>query len=318
MAYYIEEDYLLLRNDDDKRKIIYPLLDKAMANGDIVGILESIVSLDDEKVKMFKELLEKSELAEVIRFTSELATKQTFLDFLNEIIYGDIGKHLKERKQLHKIIEKNLWIFGEEYTSTPILFSDTRLKNNLDELRDKYFKFQKSEEDENFNDITDQKILDITDLFFYNEKPIINNRREIMIVELKAPIVKISQKELDQVDRYKYDIEYLDKFSKLQNRYKIILISSGITPFGESKIGATNEQTPTLYAKSKDGTIEVYVMKWADIIAKNKHHLSYLGDYLKIKDVDVRRIFETEYPQLDISNLTIASKNNKTRNNYDD
>jgi len=308
LAYFIEEDYLLLKDNVDTRKIIYPLLDKAMANGDIKGILESIISLDDEKVKTFKELLEKSELAEIIRFTSELATKQTFLDFLNEIIYGEIGKHLKERNQLHKIIEKNLWIFGEEYTTTPVLFSDTSLKNNLDELREKHFKFKKSEEDENFNDITDQKILDITDLFFYNEKPIENNRREIMIVELKAPIVRISQKELDQVDRYKYDIEHLDKFSKHQNRYKIILISSGITPFGESKIGSTHEQIPTLYAKSKDNNIEVYVMKWADIIAKNKHHLSYLSDYLKVKDVDVQKIFEKEYPQLDISNLPIPTK----------
>jgi hypothetical protein len=311
LAYFIEEDYLLIRNEDDKRKIIYPLLDRAMSNGDIIDILENILSLDNEKVKLFKELLEISYLPEIIRFTTELAKKQIFLEFLNAIVYGDTGKFLKERSQLHKIIEKNLWIFGEEYSTTPILFSDKSLKNNLDELRSKYFKYQKSEDDENFNDITDKSILDITDLFFYNEKPLDNGKREIMIVELKAPIVKISQKELDQVDRYKFDIEHLDKFSKHQNKYKIILVSTGMTPFGESKIGAIDEQIPTLYAKSKDGNIEVHVTKWSDIIAKNKHHLSYLSDYLETKDVNVKDMFEKNYPELDISNLPIPTKKGK-------
>ncbi|MDR0320838.1 MAG: ATP-binding protein [Treponema sp.] len=311
LAYFIEEDYLLIRNDDDKRKIIYPLLDRAMSNGDIIDILENILSLDNEKVKLFKELLEMSYLPEVIRFTTELAKKQIFLEFLNEIVYGDTGKYLKERSQLHRIIEKNLWIFGEEYNTTPILFSDKSIKNNLDELRSKYFRYQKSEDDGNYNDITDKSILDITDLFFYNEKPLDNGKREIMIVELKAPIVKISQKELYQVDKYKYDIEHLDKFSKHQNQYKIILVSTGITPFGESKIGVINEQIPTLYTKSKDVNIEVHVMKWSDIIAKNKHRLSYLSDYLETKDINVKNMFEKNYPELDISNLTIPIKKSK-------
>jgi hypothetical protein len=309
IAYFIEKDYSLLQKKEKVRKIIYPLLDRAMGNGDIEEILQSIVSLDDEKVKMFKELLQRTNLSEIIRFTTAIARKQELLNFLDKIIYGDIAKYIKERNQLHNIIEKHLWLFGEEYSTTPILNSNTSIKNNIEKLRENHLQYSKSEEDNNYIDFPDQKILDITDLFFYNEKLLGNNRHEVMIVELKAPRVRISQKELNQINRYKFDIEQLAEFSKLDTRYKIILISSDITPIAQSQIGTVDRNRPTLFALSNNNAydIEVHVMKWSDIIAKNQHHLEYLGNHLLTKDVDVINIFKTEYPELDISNLIITT-----------
>jgi hypothetical protein len=75
LAYYIEEDYSLLRNNLDTRKIIYPLLDKVMSNGDFIDVLEKIITLSDEKAKLFKELLEKTDLIDIIKFTTEVTHK---------------------------------------------------------------------------------------------------------------------------------------------------------------------------------------------------------------------------------------------------
>jgi hypothetical protein len=312
LAYFIEGDYLLLKDNVDTRKIIYPLLDKAMANGDIKGILESIISLDDEKVKMFKELLEMSDLAEIIKFTSELVKKQDFLDLLHKMIYGDIKNFVKERSQLHKIIEKNLWIFGEEYSDNPVMFSDKSLINSLNKLKENYFDYEPSKEDDNLIEVTDKEILDITDLLIYNDKLLSNGRNEILIVELKAPKVKISQKELNQVIKYKYDIETLGEFSKNNTSYKIILISSGITPIAKSQIGNVDSKYPTLFQKSNAGyDIEVHVMNWSDIIADRKRHLKYLGNYLKTKDIDVHEKLKNDFPELNIDNLPIPAKKGK-------
>jgi hypothetical protein len=312
LAYFIEEDFLLLKDNVDTRKIIYPLLDKAMANGDIKGILESVISLDDEKVKMFKELLEKSELAEIIKFTSELATKQDFLDLLHKMVYGNIQKFVKERSQLHKIIEKHLWIFGEEYSDNPVMFSDKNLLNSLNKLRKKYFDYEPSKEDDNLIEVTDKEILDITDLLIYNDKFLSNGRNEILIVELKAPKVKISQKELNQVIKYKYDIETLGEFSKNNTSYKIILVSSDITPIAKSQIGNVDIKRPTLFQNSNAGfDIEVHVINWSDIIADRKRHLKYLGNYLKTKDIDVQEKLKNDFPELILDNLPIPTKNGK-------
>jgi hypothetical protein len=290
------------------RQVIYPLLDKAISNSDntdLEEILKALTALDNDRVKKFRELLGNVALSEIIRFTNDINKKEQFLDFLHQIIYGEVSKHLLERKQLHKIIEQNLWIFGEEYTSTPNLFSDARLAKSIDALHAKHFKFQENNDDMNYyEEITDQGILDITDLFFYNERLMNNRKREIMIVELKAPRVRIGQAELNQVDRYMIDIERLDKFSDAL-KYKIILVSSGFSKSGESLI--RNDDTP-YYRKSKNKDIEIYVMKWSDIITDNKQRLSYLGNQLKTRDVSVREIFEKDYPELDITNLTITTK----------
>ena len=311
LAYFIENDFLLLKDNVDTRKIIYPLLDRVMSNGDIQEILEKVISLDDEKAKKFKDLLEQTDLSAIIKFTTNVAQKQIFLDFLNDIIYGNIGKYIKERSQLHKIIEKNLWIFGEEYSNTLAVFSDKSLKNSLEELKDKYFIYQPKQEDGNIIDITHEKIADITDLLIYNDRPLLNNRHEILIVELKAPNVKISMKELDQARKYRQDIEKLGKFSKRNTQYKIILISSDISSTARSEIGILDKNRPTLYQKSKDYDIEIHVIKWSDIIDERRQHLKYLGNYLETRDVDLQEIFLTDYSELDINNLPIPAKKDK-------
>jgi hypothetical protein len=314
IAFFIERDYSILQKKETIRQVIYPLLDKAISNGDIEDILKCITSLDNEQVKKFKELLENAALSDVIRFSNDVYKKQQFLDFLNEIVYGEISKYLLERRQLQKIIAKNLWIFGEEYTNTPILFSDTQLAKNLDALRMKHFKFikNKDSDDANYYDVKEKEILDITDLFFYNEKIMDNNQREVMIVELKAPRVKISQTELNQVERYMVDIEQLDKFSK-EVKYKIILVSSGYSKIGESLI--TQEDDKPYYRKSnKPGKdIEIRVLKWSDIISRNKQRLSYLGNQLQTCDINVKDIFKKNYPELNIDNLEVTAKKTKKR-----
>jgi ABC-type lipoprotein release transport system permease subunit len=66
-----------------------------------------------------------------------------------------------------------------------------------------------------------------------------------------------------------------------------------------------------LYRKSTNKDIEIHVMKWSDIITGNKQRLSYLGNQLKTRDVSVREIFEKDYRELDITNLTVTTKKAK-------
>ena len=52
-----------------------------------------------------------------------------FLQVLEEMVYNDsVGKAIKERTQFHKVLLKELWIFGEKYT---LGTSDQSLRNLL-------------------------------------------------------------------------------------------------------------------------------------------------------------------------------------------
>lgn len=305
-AYLFEDDLKLLSTDNKTRRIVYLLLRKAIEDGDLTYLFSDVLNLSKDGQNKLIDLLHQTSMEEIVRFSSDVAEKKQFLNFLYELTYGEeIAKHILERKQLHKIVAKNLWIFGEEYLGTPLLWSDTNLGNNIEKLNKDYLDYKPTSKDNNLIAVKG-KIKSITDLFFYNEKKMGNGRDEVMIVELKAPKCAIHQKELNQVDTYGYEIANRSEFPKHNVSYKILLISSKITDFAKSQINGTklNQQVPFLYRKINDNNadIQIYVMEWADLIKRNQMQLSYLNNSLTVKYRDVLEMFEKQYPEYMIPN----------------
>ncbi|SHI64811.1 ATP-binding protein [Aquimarina spongiae] len=301
VAYLLEDEHRLIQKDNKIRNFLYPLLDKAIGNGNIEYIFDKVLKLSDESLEKFHQLLEKTDLEDVVHFASVVAEKTEFLEFLQELTYGEISKHLKERSQLHKIIENQLWIFGENYNGTPKLWSDKKIGKILIELRNKYFNYSPTEEDKNLISLEDGGLNDITDLFFLNEKITDSGVREIMVVELKAPKCAISEKELNQINRYAFTIEENSALPAEKVKYKLVLISSKLTKFAKSQTKArrkTYPDNPFLFEKKTEKNIEVYVMEWAELIEQNNRKLGYLSNKLSVKDKTVKKKFETEYAEL--------------------
>jgi hypothetical protein len=299
-AYLIEEQHALIKRNDSIRTFLYPLLDRSISNGDIEYIFRKILKMSDDNVQKFKTLLDRTDIEDVVHFANLVADKLEFLQFLHELTYGDISAYLKERSQLHKIIENDLWVFGENYNGTPHLWSDKKIGNILKELRDKFFNYNPTIEDGNLIN-TEGNLDDITDLFFLNEKVNDADEREIMVVELKAPKCAISEKELNQIDRYAFTIEENSALPSNKVKYKLLLISSKLTKFAKSKVKSRRQtfpDNPFLYDRKSEKNIEVYVMEWAELIEQNKRKLGYLSNQLKIKDKSVNEKFETEYSEL--------------------
>lgn len=301
VAYLLEGEHQILKKDDKIRNVLYPLIDKAIGNGQIEDIFTSILKLSPESIEKFHTLLQKTNLEDVVHFTNQVATKLEFLAFLHELIYGYISEVLKERSQLHKIIEKELWLFGEAYNGTPNLWSDKQIGKILEELRTKYFNYEPTLGDDNLIDNKNvEGIKNITDLFFFNEKILDDSKKEILVVELKSPKCAIGKKELSQIDDYAYTIESYSGLPKENVKYKLILISSKVTDFARSKLNSARKKydKPFLYNVSAEKDIEVYAMEWSELIEQNKRKLGYLSTSLKIKDKSVRTKFEKEYPEI--------------------
>lgn len=235
IAYLLEDEHQLIQKDEKIRNFLYPLLDKAIGNGNIEYIFKKILKLSDENLEKFNSLLLKTDLEDVIQFASQVSEKLEFLSFLHELVYGEISKYLKERSQLHKIVENELWLFGENYNGAPHLWSDKKIGNTLDELRNRYFDYEPAQNDDNLIQ-TEGNLDDITDLFFYNERITDNDIREIMIVELKSPKCAIGQKELNQIDRYAFTVEENSALPSDKVKYKLLLISSKLNGYAKSKV----------------------------------------------------------------------------------
>lgn len=306
LAFLVEDKYNLLNEQNRLREIIYPLIDRTISNGELDKILNSILKLNKRTILQFNNLLEKTGLEDIIAFSDKVAIKMEELEFIEKLTYTEVSKHVKERKELHKFLEKMLWIFGEEFNDSTKLLSDKGLEGNLRTLRDDIMKYKASRKDDNINDKADKATKSITDLFMYSEKILDYNKREVLIVELKAPKVKISQIELAQAMRYAREIEESGQTPQAVN-FKIILVSSDISSAGQYEIKG-EENNPFLYFRSKSNRVEVWVMKWSDLIERQKRKLKYLSNSLNVKDVNVQEKAAKDFEEIDFQRTSSTLK----------
>ncbi|MDR0231378.1 MAG: ATP-binding protein [Dysgonamonadaceae bacterium] len=305
LAFLVEDKYNLLNEKNKLREIIYPLIDRTISNGEFDQILRSILKLNNKMISQFSNLLERTELDDVIEFSDKVAKKMEELEFIEKIVYSEISKNIKERKELHKFLEKMLWIFGEEYNESTKLLSDKGLENNLKLLRDDCLEYKVSKKDDNAADV-EKPIRSITDLFMYSEKIIDPKHREVLIVELKAPKVKISPKELGQVMKYASEIEK-SSITPSNVRFKILLVSSAVNDDASFQIKG-EEENPYFYFRSKNKNIEIWVMKWADIIENLKRKLKYMSAILEVKDVDVQEKASKDFEEINFGRTSSTLK----------
>lgn len=309
LAYLVEDRYHLLKEDNRLREIIYPLIDRTISNGELDKILYNILKLNNKLISKFSDLLEKTDLENIIEFSDKVANKIEEVEFLEKLVYSDIAKNVKERKELHKFLERMLWIFGEEYSETTKLLSDKNLEKNLIQLRDDCLTYKASKKEDNINDISERSVKSITDLFMYNQRILDHKKREVLIVELKAPKVKISPKEIAQVMKYAREIEKLSSVSR-DVSFKILLISSEINTDARFDIEGRQkgQDNPYFYFRNEGKNIEIWTMKWSDLIENVKRKLQYMSNLLQTKDIDVQEKAQRDFADIEFNKVSSSLK----------
>lgn len=298
LAYMVEDKYGFLEKKDKARSMLYPLVKRSISSGDFDVVLRSVLKLPEKSVKQFRELLGRSELEDVIEFSDKVSRKMQDLEFIEKLTISEISKHVKERSELHKFLTKMLWIFGEQYSNNTTLLSDKNLEHNIRKLSEDCMDYKASKKDDNINEaVKGSAKKNITDLFMYSERILDEEKREVLIVELKAPKVKISPKELSQVRKYATQIAQ-SPYVPNDVKFVVLLVSSDINTEAQLEITG-REGNPYFLMSPKNSNVDVYVMRWVDIIEKSKRRLKYLSSLLKTKDVDVVEKARKDFPEID-------------------
>ncbi|MCG8271585.1 ATP-binding protein [Aquamicrobium sp. NLF2-7] len=160
-------------------------------------ILKEVLDLPARKQKELANLLQETTLSAIITAAKTVADRLKFISALESIVFDPETKgRLKERTQLHKILAENTWVFGEEYN---LWVSDKDLRRVLEKHRDHL--------DPNISIDEPVKVIGkargIIDLMFSRStRRHRANDIEHMIVELKAPKVKIGADEITQAKKY--------------------------------------------------------------------------------------------------------------------
>ena len=240
------------------------------------------------------ELLTHTHLPEIIDTAKTVSDRLVFLQVLEQMVYNDsVGKPIKERTQFHRLLLKELWIFGEKYT---LGTSDQSLKNLLKEH------IAKMGRSELVPDIPPEAVQDLTripDICLFEQICPGYEKLEHLVIELKRPTLTLTMKEVDQIRDYAITVAKNPLFDKDRTKWHFILLGQD---YDENVRNVLENQVVGDGNFYNAGNISISIMKWSRIIQDNKlkyeylrtklnHQLSedpnFASDYLRTKHAEL-------------------------------
>lgn len=232
--------------------------------------LELVFKLDAEQQKILSYVKQNMDILTLIKQYYDIIRKLDFLEHFENLVLDEGKDKTKERTELHKVVENNLWIFGDEYADLPLVFSDRALSGIFKEIG----------LPTDFNNI--KELNKIPDIFIPRTKD-----KKLLLIELKAPKVEITKKILDEVFE-KYVITILRALQKQSNEIEFIKTIC---------ISSTKQEYITTFSESN---YKIQAMTWREIITdrrqenkerlKNIEHSLSLSHYTDLEDFKNKEI----------------------------
>jgi hypothetical protein len=238
-------------------------------------ILDEVLKLPKRKQKELAQLLDEADLSGIISAATLVADRLKFLQGLGIILFDYEAKaRLKERTQLHKILESNTWIFGEEFN---LWASDRELTTVL--------KAHKEKLDPDLVIDEPVKLLirkrGIVDLMLSRaQKRHRANDYEHLVVELKAPKVKLTAKELTQIKDYALSVARDSRFHRVDGvRWHFWLVSDEYDEFVASEIESGPDPLRRLI--NRGANFSIGIKTWGEILDENNARLQFVKEKLE-------------------------------------
>jgi hypothetical protein len=238
-------------------------------------ILDEVLRLPKRKQRELAVLLDETDLSAIISAATMIADRLKFLQGLRIILFDAEAKsRLKERSQLHKILETNTWIFGEEFN---LWASDRELTTVL--------KVHKEKLDPDLIIDEPVKLLirrrGIVDLMLSrSQKRHRAGEYEHLVVELKAPKVTLTSKELTQIKDYALSVARDPRYHRVAGvRWHFWLISDKYDDFVQSEIASGPD--PERHLINRGSNVSIGVKTWGEILDENNARLQFVKNALE-------------------------------------
>jgi hypothetical protein len=240
----------------------------------LTTVLHEVVALKPDDLADLTNLLGETTLPAIIKSANIIASRNKFLLALNHLLFDpDDSPEVGERDHLHKILERELWIFGEGYnmmSSERGLTQMLRTHLKLEGLPDNDVHPVKR-----WNGKTGRVDLHLA------VRAQEHDRARHLIVELKAPDITPGRKELDQVEDYANVIVGHPRFATGGSFWDVILIGTDMDAVAKNRI--TDLNSGLFWSQDVDGgpKVRMFLRKWTDVIAENKRRLDFITTKLE-------------------------------------
>ena len=261
--------------DTKSRKFTFRLLAQAVRqNPDSVQeIIGEVLGLKKDAQDELAELLRKTPLSAIISSAKIVANRLDFLIGLENLLFDkESKKRLLERDQLHKILENEAWLFGEE-------FGLAGSEERLEEVLQKHLAKLGKREDHN----TPVKLSDgktgRVDLMLHKVVQPRDGEYDYLIVELKRPSKKIDDEVLTQIKKYARGVATDERFQGVPARWTFVAISNELDDFAK---GEANQRGRPKGKVSDDAelNITVWIKTWAEVINDARARLRFVNKQL--------------------------------------
>lgn len=240
---------------------------------DLQLILGEVLKLPKRKQEELAGLLRDVSLSSIISAAKIVADRLKFLTGLEVILFDtEKKKQLKERSQLHRIIADNCWLFGEEFH----LSVDDK---SLTEVLRKHRKLLGAEvviDDDPVKHISKKQ--GIIDLML--SRSIRHHKADELthlVVELKAPKVKIDQDEVTQIEGYAISVTKDERFRNVNTKWVFWVISDDYGDYASYRM-IDNNKYGLIH---KTDNFSIYVKTWAQVLDQNRARLQFFQERLE-------------------------------------
>lgn len=261
-----------IASEKQQAKVTLQLLQGAVRHdrGTLTKILNEVLSLSPEDVATLTRLLNETTLSSIIGATSMVADRFKVLEGLKYILFDPQGaKRVGERTHLHPILNGELWVFGEGY-------SVMRSEKSLTDLARTHLQLA-GLPDETATVVRHDGRTGRTDLHLAvcDQQ---HDRIRHLVVELKAPHVKLGRKELDQVEDYANTVVDTPAFANGRSDWDFILVGTTLDDIVRRRLIAHRDDG--LFWRNADQgkpRVRAFVRTWSEILTENKQRLNFLS-----------------------------------------
>ncbi len=268
--------------DRKSKKLSFRLLKQAIEQNAsaVLKILQEVLDLPKEKQNELANLLEKTSLTAIINASKEVSDRLDFLKALEFLVFDDQSKQkLLERKELHRFLAQETWVFGEEYRLT---VDD----QSLTEVLNKHLKLLGERSDVDDPVVVQDGGRGIVDLMLSRDLMLARmvpqpraEEREHLIIELKRPRQKIDDDVVSQIRKYAFAVARDERFFHTHTRWNFVAISNEIT--SDVWMQAKQKDKPIgLVYDSSELNLSVWVKTWAQVIEEARARLHFYQERL--------------------------------------
>jgi hypothetical protein len=260
---------------------------------DAVEVIAKVKGLNPEELRDFRLLLAQTTLSSVIRASKMLTNRIDFLLALDELLHGEIHRdQFLERDHLHRLVENNAWIFGNEWS---MVRSETSL---VSALREHLALLRPAEVAQIYPEDIDRGGRRIDMLLAGATRE--HRRVRRLIVELKRASLVLHRRERDQIESYAQAVVGHPKFQGEVVQWNFWLLGTKIGDDIAPSLTKKGEPVGQFQEVELDNgsTYRIWVRTWSDVIRAAKYALDFFKDELDYDPdvVDALNGISARYP----------------------